>query len=508
MTKENPIYQHMTRRLRQQRTPCLGLTVLGLLVLTSAGLSWLHILDYAPATLMTLASLFCFAGLFIAALSISVTMTVVRRETRAEGYQLLYLTNIAEARMIWGMLRGMALRLRVWLALLIWVGTAGLTAVTTQLAMEENASNARLFPEFILPPAHDVAFFAIINSSIMVLMTSFILTTAVRNGFQRTELAWGTLRTLVVGMLVLAFVSVISSALMIGLTEGSLLWFFATGVVLGCTVAIVAARAQQWRILPRYALEQLADNLLVVQLLWGILVVVVSFVSTADTDLQAGRAQPLTFALFYVTLSFLVSGWLRLFGQRRLAIVQTLHALVLGVVLYFDALSIQVASAGFLNTLALGMAIWVVVALLGGVGVLLNILHAETAHVLLWQVLLFGVLAPVLWLLCAVLLTFNDDNQTIAALLQVLLIAFIGGYGLTVMRKHGELDGVTALTLLLLHLYLLPVPLLIWVSASGPAITGIGLSGMLWGLVLLPYSLTMRTVYGTLRHVWRHPIGG
>lgn len=65
----------------------------------------------------------CPAAVILLMLVVVVVATLTKRETAGEPFQLLFMTNISAYRVVWGIVLGLAYRLRGYLALMIWLGT-------------------------------------------------------------------------------------------------------------------------------------------------------------------------------------------------------------------------------------------------------------------------------------------------------------------------------------------------------------------------------------------------
>lgn len=75
----------------------------------------------------------CPAALILLMLVVMVTTTLTLREINGESFQLLYLTNIAPSRIVWGFVVGFAYRLRLYIFLL--VGAATISAFLISISL-------------------------------------------------------------------------------------------------------------------------------------------------------------------------------------------------------------------------------------------------------------------------------------------------------------------------------------------------------------------------------------
>lgn len=75
----------------------------------------------------------CPAALILLMLVVTVVATLTRRETSGEPFALLYMTNIRPHRVVWGLVLGLMYRLRVYLALMIWLGTVSAFLMSVSL---------------------------------------------------------------------------------------------------------------------------------------------------------------------------------------------------------------------------------------------------------------------------------------------------------------------------------------------------------------------------------------
>lgn len=496
----NPIFRRLTWRERERKTPILRFTVLTLAVLTVVGLMWLHILGYPERFFGIIPALMCMAGLFLVTIIVSVTTAVVKRETRAQSYQLLYMTNLSSLRMVWGTFQGMVVRLRLWLALLVWAGSVALTVVTVDAAAEQQRDGFA-FPPLAprqLPPPGDVAFYALVSVAVLTLVALFVVSFAVRNGFRHVDMAWGTLQASSISSVLVIVAGTISALLMVSLT--SPLWFVLVGLGLAAIVLAGAALAAHWEITRLYALEAMTAAMLFFLMLWGVLTVLIA------VGVQNSSGRFFLFLLFYGFSVQLLAGWLRMLRAHAIAMVLSVHNVTHVTLIFVTTIPTApvVATREMVllpQVTALGLGVWALFAALTVIGVLVRQFGLVALRIMWVHLLTYSLVQLVLWVVVMELVV----HLQYWVLFYLLLLPLLVGYGLTVYLQRTRHEAIVALVLLLLNLLLLPLPLV--ANNRDPDLFGNFLySFILWTLLSFLYTLVLHNMRRALPDVWKDPV--
>ena len=486
MHSNNPWLKMM---LRNDRSWHLFWWVLaGLGVLTVVLLVWLHMLDYPFGFFETVPGLLCIPVLILAMMMLSVTGAVVKRETRSEAYQLVYLTNFPAIKVVWALMFAMVIRLRVWVALFVWAGAVGMTTLSVNLAAERLYVN-RFYSvnpiDYLLPSNDRIIIFAVMWLLAAVSLVFMLMSSAIRNGLRGVDPLWGALRSVVTAMIIALLGYGLMLVPLVSISDTR--WFGIITLILLVMVLYTGFVARNWGMLPRFGLDVLASDLFGLMMVWLLLYLV--GIGITDNNIDPYY----TFVTLYVLLIFLTISWLRMMEQQVIAGMILLYSLEMIVLLLFLGLT---DVRNLLEILLINVGVWVIHGVMLGLAVLTGTYGRHSMPLLGRAALISVGLQAMVWVVFMEALPRLDKMAFFGLVYTVIIVSVF----FSLVYQRCQYGGLRALMLLMLHL-LLPIGYLLGetnLDALGDAIY----ATMVWAAILAIYTIILRNIYNSVANVW------